>query len=37
MIRKRLSMSKLARGLRIGVLAAGVATLAACQMTAEDR
>jgi hypothetical protein len=36
MIRKRVSMSKLARGLRIGVLAAGVAALSACQ-TAEDR
>jgi hypothetical protein len=37
MIRKRVYMSKLARGLRMGLLAVGVAALASCQMTAEDR
>jgi hypothetical protein len=35
MIRKRVYMSKLARGLRIGVLAAGVAVLASCQSSQE--
>jgi hypothetical protein len=37
MIRKRVYMSKFARGLRMAVLAGGVAVLAACQMSSEER